>query len=111
MPKEGCWINVAGETRQWEANKALVLDTTFEHSTGNESGEDRYVLIIDFWHPGLTQAERDALSVIFELRNEFEGRGSGQMASVVQTPPPPRPEPVASGGGLMGAFKGMFGGK
>lgn len=58
MPKEGCWIEVGGERRSWEEGKALILDTTFEHSTGNESDEDRFVLIIDFWHPGLTMEER-----------------------------------------------------
>ena len=69
-----CWMRVAEERRHWEENKVLVIDTTFEHETGNSSDQDRYVLIIDFWHPELTEAERAALRVVYDLRNQFEGR-------------------------------------
>lgn len=51
MP-EDCWMRVGKEKRVWENGKALVLDTSFEHETGNNSRRDRIVLIIDFWHPG-----------------------------------------------------------
>ena len=50
IPKgEGCCITVAGETRPWKQDKVIVFDTSFTHSTRNDSEEDRYVLIIDFW--------------------------------------------------------------
>ena len=52
--------------------KLITIDTSFEHSTGNESEEDRHVLIIDFWHPELTEAERAGLEFIYDLRNRFE---------------------------------------
>jgi hypothetical protein len=29
-------------------------------------------LIIDFWHPELTEAERAALEYVYDLRNQFE---------------------------------------
>jgi len=51
---QGCWIQVADEVRTWEEGKLTTMDTSFEHSTGNPTASDRYVLIIDFWHPELT---------------------------------------------------------
>mmetsp|Transcript_969 Transcript_969/g.1694 ORF Transcript_969/g.1694 Transcript_969/m.1694 type:complete len:308 (-) Transcript_969:37-960(-) len=76
IPNQKCWIKVGGEERGWQEGKLTTLDTSFEHSTGNESEEDRHVLIIDFWHPELTEAERVALEFVYDLRNKFE---SGQV--------------------------------
>jgi len=70
---EHCWIEVGGERRGWTEGKLTTLDTSFVHSTGNPSKtEDRHVLILDFWHPELTEAERIALEFVYELRNKFE---------------------------------------
>lgn len=68
---DGCWIEVAKERRSWD-ERLLTIDTSFVHSTGNPTGEDRYILIIDFWHPELTEAERAGLEFIYDLRNKFE---------------------------------------
>jgi hypothetical protein len=73
---EGCWMKVGDETRTWEEGKLTTLDTSFEHSTGNPGDAERHVLIIDFWHPGLTEAERAGLELVYDLRNKFE---SGQV--------------------------------
>ncbi|CAJ1959408.1 unnamed protein product [Cylindrotheca closterium] len=69
---EGCWIKVGEEKRSWELGKLTTLDTSFVHSTGNSSNEDRHVLIIDFWHPEITPAERAALEFVYDLRNKYE---------------------------------------
>jgi len=69
---DGCWIEVAKERKSWEEQRLLTLDTSFVHSTGNPTAGDRYVLIIDFWHPELTEAERAGLELIYDLRNKFE---------------------------------------
>lgn len=101
IPK-GCWIQVGEERRGWEEGKLTTLDTSFTHSTGNPSESDRHVLIIDFWHPELTEAERDALEFVYGLRNKFE---SG-------TVPFRKPKSVESEGeGLAGLWKNMFGGR
>ena len=99
IPK-GCWIKVGDEKREWEVGKLTILDTSFEHSTGNPTDEDRHVLIIDFWHPELTEAEKAALSFIYDLRNNFE---SGKVP--VRTP---RSVPKKNQGlaGLWNAFTG-----
>eukprot|EP00956_Cyclotella_meneghiniana_P013643 scaffold19816_cov56-Cyclotella_meneghiniana.AAC.3 len=69
---EGCWMKVGNEQRSWTEGKLTTIDTSFTHSTGNPSEEDRHVLIIDFWHPELTEAERAGLTYIYDLRNKFE---------------------------------------
>lgn len=71
IPKD-CWIEVSSERRGWIEGKLTTLDTSFSHSTGNPSESPRDVLIIDFWHPELTEAERAALSFVYDLRNKFE---------------------------------------
>jgi aspartate beta-hydroxylase len=73
---EGCWIQVGEERRRWQVGKLTTLDTSFSHSTGNPSNEARDVLIIDFWHPELNEAEIEALNFVYDLRNKFE---SGQV--------------------------------
>jgi aspartyl/asparaginyl beta-hydroxylase (cupin superfamily) len=68
-----CWIQVGQERRTWQRGKLLTIDTSFVHSTGNDSpDQERHVLIIDFWHPELSEVERDALTFIYDLRNKFE---------------------------------------
>ena len=69
---EGCWIKVGGEKRVWENDKAVVFDTSFTHETGNDTEEDRFVLIIDFWHPELSAEEREALEFIYDTRNKYD---------------------------------------
>lgn len=73
IPKgQGCWIRVGEETRSWQQDKALIFDTSFTHSTGNDSEEDRFVLIFDIWHPELSLDERSALTYIFDERTKVD---------------------------------------
>ncbi|KAI2491829.1 peptide-aspartate beta-dioxygenase [Fragilaria crotonensis] len=69
---DGCWMKVGTEECTWEVGKLTIIDTSFEHSTGNPGNSERLVLIIDFWHPELTEAERAALEFVYDLRNKFE---------------------------------------
>ena len=65
-------MTVGESKRGWEEGKVCTIDTSFTHSTVNKSSGDRYVLIIDYWHPELTSIERDCLEYIYDLRNKFE---------------------------------------
>lgn len=96
---EGCWIKVGDEEKGWEEGKLTTLDTSFTHSTGNPSNFDRHVLIIDFWHPELSEAERAALEFVYDLRNKFE---SGQV-------PFRRPRSAESEGGLGKLWESLTG--
>mmetsp|Transcript_14772 Transcript_14772/g.20876 ORF Transcript_14772/g.20876 Transcript_14772/m.20876 type:complete len:357 (+) Transcript_14772:152-1222(+) len=100
---EGCWIQVGTERSTWEEGKLLTLDTSFEHSTGNPTQEERHVLIIDFWHPELTQAERAGLEFVYDLRNKFE---SGK----IPFRKPRSLQQEEEGQGLAGLWKAITGG-
>jgi len=58
-----CSITVGKQEQYWKEGEMLILDTTFIHSTKNESERPRYVLVLRFWHPGLTEEERRAIHV------------------------------------------------
>lgn len=88
----GCWLQVGDERRGWTEGKLTTIDTSFTHSTGNPTDDDRHVLIIDFWHPELSEAERSALEFVYDLRNKFE---SGEIP--VRKP---RSKSNSDGGGL-----------
>jgi aspartate beta-hydroxylase len=108
VPK-GCWIEVGGERREWEEGKLITLDTSFSHSTCNPTEESRNVLIIDFWHPELTEAERAALEFVYDLRNKFE---SGLVPfRKPRSATKKKNADVENGGGLLGSFwKSISGG-
>lgn len=69
---EDCHITVGGVKREWEEDGAIIFDTSFQHATQNNSDEDRFVLIVDFWHPDLTGAEIEALEYLYDFRTKFE---------------------------------------
>jgi hypothetical protein len=57
VPDGDCAIRVEQETRRWEEGKCLVFDDHFEHEAWNHSDRDRIILIVDLWHPGLSDTE------------------------------------------------------
>lgn len=57
----GCWLEVAGQRRSWQAGKCLKFDDSFRHCVGNESDRRRAILVVDLWHPELSEDERRAL--------------------------------------------------
>jgi aspartyl/asparaginyl beta-hydroxylase (cupin superfamily) len=65
---DGCWFRVGAETRKWEIGRGFVFDDTIEHEAANDSSELRVVFILDVWHPGLTEAERDTVSTLMAER-------------------------------------------
>jgi aspartyl/asparaginyl beta-hydroxylase (cupin superfamily) len=70
----GCGFRVGNETRKWEVGKALIFDDTIEHEAWNDSGEDRLVLIFDIWRPELSEAERKAVTAMFEAVDAYQGK-------------------------------------
>lgn len=57
VPPGNCAIRVNGEIRRWEEGKCLVFDDFLLHEAWNHTAGDRIVLIVDFWHPDLTDEE------------------------------------------------------
>jgi aspartyl/asparaginyl beta-hydroxylase (cupin superfamily) len=48
IPKGDCAIRVSGETRSWQAGKALILDDRLLHDAWNLTSEPRAILLFDF---------------------------------------------------------------
>ncbi|KAK2704150.1 hypothetical protein QYM36_017592 [Artemia franciscana] len=61
---EGMVIRVVNETRTWEEGKIFVFDDSFDHEVWHNGTEFRLVLIVDLWHPDLTENERQTLPAI-----------------------------------------------
>jgi aspartyl/asparaginyl beta-hydroxylase (cupin superfamily) len=57
VPKGDCAIRVGGRTLRWQEGKCLVFDDYFIHEAWNHTQEDRIVLVLDVWHPGLSAIE------------------------------------------------------
>jgi len=51
-----------------------VFDDTYEHEAWNRSERTRVVLILDTWHPDLTEVEREALSALVGVIGDFNHR-------------------------------------
>lgn len=56
-------LRVADKFVTWNEGEMFVFDDSFDHEVWNESDE-RIVLILDLWHPDLTQEQRDTLPAI-----------------------------------------------
>ncbi|XP_032078465.1 aspartyl/asparaginyl beta-hydroxylase isoform X2 [Thamnophis elegans] len=64
IPKEGCRIRCAEETRFWEEGKILIFDDSFEHEVWQDANAYRLIFIVDVWHPELTSQQRRTLPAI-----------------------------------------------
>jgi hypothetical protein len=74
MAPRQCALRVGDETRNWEEGKCLVFEDSFEHEVWNWSDTRRVVLLLDTWHPDLTDVEIGALTAGFrksEVRRIF----------------------------------------
>jgi len=70
---EGCRMRVSGEETRWREGEAFLLDDSFDHEVWNESAHTRVVLIVDSWHPGLSEAERVALDAVIRVSGYARG--------------------------------------
>ncbi|KAM7075341.1 aspartyl/asparaginyl beta-hydroxylase isoform 10-T12 [Molossus nigricans] len=64
IPKEGCRIRCANETKTWEEGKVLIFDDSFEHEVWQDAASFRLIFIVDVWHPELTPQQRRSLPAI-----------------------------------------------
>jgi hypothetical protein len=69
---EGCWLRVGNETRGVEQGRMLIFDDSIEHEAKNPSAETRIILLFDIWRPELSEAERQAISAIFDAIDAFQ---------------------------------------
>lgn len=63
---DGCRLRVGAEVRDVRACEVLLFDDSIEHEAWNDSDAPRAILLFEVWRPELTEAERQALTVMFE---------------------------------------------
>lgn len=59
---ESAKIRVGNEWRFWQQGKAMAFDASFEHEVFHQGKKSRVVLIVDIWHPSLSEADIKILS-------------------------------------------------
>ncbi|XP_077126664.1 aspartyl/asparaginyl beta-hydroxylase isoform X2 [Ranitomeya variabilis] len=64
IPRQGCKIRCANDTRSWEEGKVLIFDDSFEHEVWQDANSYRLIFIVDVWHPELSQHQRRTLPAI-----------------------------------------------
>jgi len=76
VPEGECWMQVGEFKKEWSNGRGMIADTSFIHSTANESdSQTRYVLIIRFWHPELSSSEKYALQFLFDALEDPSSYG------------------------------------
>lgn len=78
---EDCAISVGGVEHAWQEGRCVTFDDTFEHEAWNRSDKVRAVMILDSWHPDLTEAEREAIAFLVGAIGDFN------QAAKVDAPP------------------------
>lgn len=69
---EGAKMRVGDETRELEQGKCIIFDDSFNHEAWHHGPLTRINLIIDFWHPGLSDAEVKFFSLILKAKLKGE---------------------------------------
>lgn len=69
----GCYLELTGIGRRyWQEGQAVVFDDSFEHAAENPSTQVRGILLMDAWHPDLSDAECRAFRAIIEAITRIE---------------------------------------
>jgi hypothetical protein len=71
---ERCGLRVGGVERSWEEGRCLVFDDSFTHEAWNDSARPRIVLVVDLWHPDLTD---DEVALLKGLHRYATATGTG----------------------------------
>ncbi len=55
-------MRIADQMLSWTEGKIFVIDDSFEHEVWMNGDGIRLVLLIDFWHPDLSDGQKQNLS-------------------------------------------------
>jgi aspartate beta-hydroxylase len=66
-----CALSVGGQEHVWQEGRCVTFDDTYVHEAWNRSQQTRVVLILDSWHPDLTEVERAAVTDLVEAIGDF----------------------------------------
>ena len=68
---KGARMRVGDETRELEEGKCIIFDDSFNHEAWYDGDQTRINLIVDFWHPNLTDHEVKFFQMI--LKSKLKG--------------------------------------
>lgn len=66
-----CWLRVGSERREWLDGVPLVFDDSIEHEAKNDGPQQRVILLFEIWRPEIEEADRAAISRIFEAIGKY----------------------------------------
>lgn len=64
-----CVLRVGNQQRQWREGEMLIFDDSMEHEARNASDRQRIILLFECWRPEISEADREALTVLLEAAN------------------------------------------
>jgi aspartyl/asparaginyl beta-hydroxylase (cupin superfamily) len=64
-----CRLEVGDKEEQWINGEMLLFDSSIYQKAVNDANMVRVVLMIQVWHPELSEVERQALQFIFDVSN------------------------------------------
>ncbi len=62
----GCRLRVGNHVRNVEQDRMMIFDDSIEHEAYNDSDTTRVVLLFEIWRPDIDEAERRALTALYE---------------------------------------------
>jgi len=65
----GCALRVGNQERSWTEGELLIFDDSMEHEARNQSDRQRIILLFEIWRPEISEADREALTVLLEAAN------------------------------------------
>ena len=68
---EGARLRAGDEIRNLEEGKCIIFDDSFNHDAWHDGPTTRINLILDFWHPELTDDEVKFFSML--LKSKLKG--------------------------------------
>jgi hypothetical protein len=69
IPDGDCRLRVGPKIHDWKEGACIVFDDSYEHEAWNHTNEERVVLIVDVWHPDLSDTERVLLRGLHKYAN------------------------------------------
>jgi len=69
---EGSKLRVGEEIKAQKAGECYVFDDSFEHEAWHDGENTRITLIVDFWHPDLSNSEVKFLTLLQNARMRYE---------------------------------------
>lgn len=67
----------------WRKGKAFVVDDSFEHETWHNGSKPRLALVVDSWHPDMTEVQRRAAIYTDEDRAAYDAQREAFMKAQI----------------------------